>query len=92
MVLKRSRIGTFHANVAAMERTALISELEAEKTEQNRCMGGVDPVGCVAAARRITELRNTLRDDSIMFAHILQQVARPLSVSRARRRASSSRF
>jgi hypothetical protein len=61
------------------ERDALVAELEAAKAEQRRCMGGVDQEGCVAACRRITELRNALRNDKTLtehFAHVLQHKER----------------
>lgn len=69
------------------ERTKLISELQGAKSEQNRCMGGVDPVGCVAASNRITVLRDQLRDDKMMFAHFMQVLAKPLSVNKSKRKS-----
>jgi hypothetical protein len=58
-----------------MERDKLIAELEAAKAEQRRCMGGVDQDGCIAASKRITELRNALRDDAGLTAHFAHVLA-----------------
>jgi len=69
-----------------MDRDALTAELNAAKVEMSRCMGGVDPAGCVAAAARISELRLQLRDDTTMFAHFAAVMAAPKRVP-ARRRA-----
>ena len=52
-----------------MDRETLLDKLEAAKAEQRRCMGGVDQDSCVAASKRITELRNALRDDRALTAH-----------------------
>jgi hypothetical protein len=56
--------------LSTAERETLTAELETAKAEQARCMGGVDPAGCVAAARRVTELRVKLVDDVAMAAHL----------------------
>jgi hypothetical protein len=69
-----------------MKRTQLIAELEAAIAEQKRCMGGVDPAGCVAAARRVGELRNLLRDDSEMFPHFQKVLDAPQPARRRPRR------
>jgi hypothetical protein len=52
------------------KRERLITELVAAKVEQSRCMGGVDPAGCIAASKRITELRNALRDTAAFTVHL----------------------
>ncbi len=64
-----------------------IADLEEAKREQSRCMGGVDPAGCVAAARRMVEIRAALRNDSAMIEHLAICLTTPLSVGRVRRRA-----
>ncbi len=53
-----------------MDREHLIIEPEAAVTEQRRCMGGVDSLGCVTAARRVTELRALLRNDPAFLSHL----------------------
>ncbi len=50
--------------------TELLKALDEAKEEQKRCMGGVDPAGCVAASKRITELRLALRDDMAFVTHL----------------------
>lgn len=71
------------------DKNDLIRELDAAKVEMNRCMGGVDQAGCVAASRRVAELRLALRDDAAMLAHLQTVLITPLSTpARARHRAS----
>jgi hypothetical protein len=60
-----------------MDREQLIAELEAAVTEQRRCMGGVDSLGCVTAARRVIELRALLRDDPAFLSHLASGMAAP---------------
>jgi hypothetical protein len=69
------------------QREALTAELDAAKLEMRRCMGGVDPAGCVAAAERVSVLRLQLRDNTAMFAHFARVMAAPKRVP-ARHRAS----
>ena len=71
-----------------MDRPALTTELEAAVLEQNRCMGGVDPAGCIAAARQVTALRNALRDNTAMQEHLSRVLLTPESVHKARPRPS----
>jgi hypothetical protein len=68
-----------------MERTLLITDLEAAIAEQRRCQGA-DPVGCLTAARRVIELRAQLRDDTAFLSHLLAVISAPTS---ARQRRSS---
>ena len=42
----------------------LRAELEAETRRMKASMGGIDPLVCVAAAKRITEIREALRDNT----------------------------
>ena len=57
----------------------LADELENAKREQKRCMGGVDPEGCIAASKRITELRLAMRDDTAFQAHLAKVlIQRPI--------------
>jgi hypothetical protein len=73
-----------------MDKPYLLAALEAAKTEMARCMGGVDQAGCVAAAKRITELRGLLRDGAEMNAHLSVCLTTPLSVSARRKRISAA--
>lgn len=57
---------------------ALLAELESAKTEQRRCMGGVDQDGCIRASGRIIELRNQLRDNPAMIEHLKVCIRQPL--------------
>lgn len=67
------------------ERKAeLLAELEVASAEQRRCMGGVDPLGCVAAARLCMELRAALVDDSAMIEHLGRVVVMPRRSKTAR--------
>lgn len=69
------------------QRTRFTAELEAAKQEQRRCMGGVDSIGCVKASQDISRLRNLLRDDERLFAHLRVIAATP-HVRRSKRRAA----
>lgn len=62
--------------VTADNKEALRIELDQANREMLRCMGGVDPQGCVAASRRVTELRLALRDDQAMIAHFARVMTR----------------
>jgi len=53
-----------------------MADLEAAKAQQRRLMGGVDPVGCIEAAKLVTRLRMMLTDDDAMMRHLGQVVAR----------------
>ena len=64
----------------------MIASLDEAKREQRRCMGGVDPVGCVAAAKRIVELRNQLRDDAALLQHFQNVLNEPRRTPRRRRK------
>ena len=66
--------------------TDKMQELRTATDEMRRCMGGVDPDGCVRAARRITELRESMRDDRAMNEHLLRVVNTPESLPRRKRR------
>ena len=64
------------------DRKKLVAELDAAVIEQSRCMGGVDPVGCVIAARRVSELRAALRDDPSFVTHLAGVISAPPRVPR----------
>lgn len=68
-----------------MDREKLMAELDGALAEQKRCMGGVDPAACVAAARRVTELRARLRDDPAFIVHLADVMAAPPRPPRRRR-------
>jgi hypothetical protein len=68
-----------------MDREKLTAELRAALAEQRRCMGGVDPATCVAAARRVTEIRELLRDDPAFIDHLARVMAAPPRPRRPRR-------
>ncbi len=68
-----------------------IADLEDAKREQNRCMGGVDPEGCVAAARRVVEIRAALRNNAALIEHLAICLTTPLSAGRGNRSGRSSR-
>lgn len=53
-----------------VDRERAIEELKSAIREQSRCMGGVDPAGCVAASKRITSLRNALRDNRLLIEYV----------------------
>lgn len=73
--------------LSSTDRERLIALLEAAKLEQNRCMGGVDPDGCVLASKRVIELRGMLRDDAAIVAHFGKVLA---IAPRSKRRRRSS--
>ncbi len=64
----------------------LSEELQQATAEMKRCMGGVDPTGCVRAAQRINVLREALRNDTHMNEHLLRVVNTPESLSKKKRR------
>jgi hypothetical protein len=66
------------------DRAELLAELESAKTELTRCMGGVDQAGAVRISRRITELRNALRDNPAMIEHLERAVREPVVPRRKR--------
>jgi hypothetical protein len=68
-----------------VEITQLIAELDAALTEQKRCMGGIDQPGCVIAARRVTELREMLRNDAAFISHLADVMAAEPREPRRRR-------
>jgi len=67
-------------------REQLMAELEAAKRDMNRFLGGVDPDACAAAARRITELREKLRDNAGLVSHFIAVANQPPRPRRRRRR------
>lgn len=69
---------------ADVERAQLIADLETAIADQRRCMGGVDPAGCVTAARRVTQLRAMLRNDPAFISHLAVVMAAPRRAPRRR--------
>jgi hypothetical protein len=74
-----------------MERATLVASLESAKAEMSRCMGGVDPDGCVVAARRVASLRAALRNDAGMIEHFMNALRAPIVPRPSSGRGKSSR-